>query len=92
MQGKLEDSDSRIQNIKQIHDQQNKKIKQIDQEKVKFILFLTWKISSSENRFLGNAEQRKSKVALWNKSESISIHEWYGGFFFLKVINFLEFF
>merc|ERR1712134_61322 len=33
MQGKLEDSDSRIQNIKQIHDQQNKKIKQIDQEK-----------------------------------------------------------
>ena len=41
MQGKLEDSDSRIQNIKQIHDQQNKKIKQIDQEKVKFILFLT---------------------------------------------------
>ena len=44
MQGKLEDSDSRIQNIKQIHDQQNKKIKQIDQEKVKSILFLTWKI------------------------------------------------
>ena len=40
MQGKLEDSDSRIQNIKQIHDQQNKKIKQIDQEKVKWILFL----------------------------------------------------
>ena len=40
MQGKLEDSDSRIQNIKQIHDQQNKKIKQIDQEKVKLILCL----------------------------------------------------
>merc|ERR1711915_280508 len=33
MQGKLEDSDNRIQSIKQIHDQQNKKIKQIDQEK-----------------------------------------------------------
>ena len=51
MQGKLEDSDSRIQNIKQIHDQQNKKIKQIDQEKVKIILSFTWKISSSENHF-----------------------------------------
>ena len=51
MQGKLEDSDSRIQNIKQIHDQQNKKIKQIDQEKVKIILYLTWKISSYENHF-----------------------------------------
>ena len=36
MQGKLEDSDNRIQSIKQIHDQQNKKIKQIDQEKVIF--------------------------------------------------------
>ena len=44
MQGKLEDSDSRIQNIKQIHDQQNKKIKQIDQEKVTFILLLNEKI------------------------------------------------
>lgn len=34
MTGRLEDAENRINHMKQIHDQQNKKIREIDEEKV----------------------------------------------------------
>jgi len=36
MNGRLEDAENRITHMKQIHDQQNKKIREIDEEKVNF--------------------------------------------------------